>query len=200
MDRGSVVVEKFENAITRSRAKEWDYLPGVIRGSALLPATATSDARYNLFSLNRGGLGNNTWLSNIVSSAGVMPSDQSFLVEGLKFSFVSTVASASANDLSLNNVRQLLNKSTFTLLVDGKPKTEGWLLSLGIPVVMWGAGTVAIDLAINTVAFKNISHNPIGIPPGVSFDVEMIITNPTLTASSTYVTCELIGTRKVRLG
>lgn len=198
MKSNGIVVEKFNDALARSQAKEWDYLPGVIRGSSAL-GSGTSEARYNLFSLNRGGLSNASYLSNITSSAGVMPSDSSFLVEGLKFSLFTTDTSTSVNDLLLNNYRQLIAKTTFTFFVDNKPKTEGWLYSLSIPIVMWGSGTVTTDIVVNALAFKNISHNPIGIPPGTSFDVEVISTSPA-DLSGTYIVVELIGTKKVRLG
>lgn len=197
MNNPGMVVDKFEGALKRSQSTSWDYLPGVIRGAANLTASAT-DTRYNLFSLNRGGLSNKNYYSNIVSAAGVMPSDQSFLIEGIKFTLSTTDTSATAS-LGVNEVRQIVAGATFTLLVDGKPKTEGWLLSLSVPLAVWGAGTVAVDIAMNTIAFKSISHNPIGIPPGVSFDVEAIVSTPAL-GTDTYLVCELVGTRKIRLG
>lgn len=197
----SIVVSRFENTLQRSRSKDWDYLPGVVRGSALI-ASGTSEQRLNLYALNRGGLSNKNYLSNITSSAGIMSSDQSFSVEGIKFTLSCTTASYTAH-LNTKEVREILTQATFTLFVDGKPKTEGWLLSLAVPTVVYGygsGGAAVADVNMNTIAYKNIAHNPIGLPPGVSFDVEVILTCPVDTGGDTYITCELIGTRKIRLG
>lgn len=193
------VATKFQDVIGRSRSTSYEFLPGVIRGAALLPTAATTNGVYNLFSLNKGGLGNSYHLSNIESAAGQMPSDQEFVVDGFKFCLFLAGAYSAGNSLNVEQVKQVVEQATFKFFVNGKPKTEGWLYSLMVPTVLWGSGTETIDLALNTIAFKNISHNPIGLPASISFDVAVTLTNPTLTAS-TYLVCELLGTRKIALG